>query len=266
MEGNRSGDRGWSGAVRSGLLTGISTAAVSGSAAVLGVILSRKFGHGVKTDGFFAAYGVYLALVARCQLAARRRPAAVRRAARAADRLGREVATWAAGLALPLALVTLVAVRRPPDRGRGADVERARATRRPRCCPGSFHRPSRRSTAGSWPAHSPRSTTTSGRRSGSLSGRSLGVVLTVLLDRPRHRRLRVGSRSERRRLARVPLVAAARARRARPPGLPARWPRLAELLEGASLPVALQGLYLIAIPIRVWARHRARHDASRTRT
>jgi len=60
MEGNRSGGRG---AVRSGLQTGISTAAVSGSAAVLGIILSRKFGHGVKTDGFFAAYGVYLALV-----------------------------------------------------------------------------------------------------------------------------------------------------------------------------------------------------------
>src|SRR2546421_4781180 len=60
MEGNRSVGQG---AVRSGLLTGISTAAVSGSAAVLGVILARKFWHGVKTDGFFAAYGVYLPLV-----------------------------------------------------------------------------------------------------------------------------------------------------------------------------------------------------------
>ena len=60
MEGNRSRGQG---AVRSGLLTGISTVAVSASAAVLGIILSRKFGHGVKTDGFFAAYGVYLALV-----------------------------------------------------------------------------------------------------------------------------------------------------------------------------------------------------------
>src|SRR6185312_762787 len=54
MEGNRSVGQG---AVRSGLLTGISTAAV------LGLILARKFGHGVKTDGFFAAYGVYLGLV-----------------------------------------------------------------------------------------------------------------------------------------------------------------------------------------------------------
>ncbi len=30
---------------------------------MLGIILSRKFGLGVKTDGFFAAYGIYLALV-----------------------------------------------------------------------------------------------------------------------------------------------------------------------------------------------------------
>ena len=60
MQGSRSGRRS---AVHSGLLTGLSTAAVSGSAALAGAILSRKFGHGVETDGFFAAYAVYLALV-----------------------------------------------------------------------------------------------------------------------------------------------------------------------------------------------------------
>src|SRR5437868_5262926 len=50
-------------AVGSGILTGVSTAAVSGSAAVAGAILSRKFGHGVKTDGFFAAFAAYVAPV-----------------------------------------------------------------------------------------------------------------------------------------------------------------------------------------------------------
>ena len=60
MQGNPSVRRS---AVGSGLLTGLSTAAVSGSAAVAGAILSRKFGHGVKTDGFFAAYSVYIAVV-----------------------------------------------------------------------------------------------------------------------------------------------------------------------------------------------------------
>jgi hypothetical protein len=106
MEGNRSVGQG---AVRSGLLTGISTAAVSGSAAVLGLILARKFGHGVKTDGFFAAYGVYLGLVL---VAGSLRVIVLPRfvAAHSAGRLAAEVGTWAAALAGPLAVVTLVAI------------------------------------------------------------------------------------------------------------------------------------------------------------
>jgi hypothetical protein len=109
MEGNRSVGQG---AVRSGLLTGISTAAVSGSAAVLGLILARKFGHGVKTDGFFAAYGVYLGLVL---VAGSLRVIVLPRfvAAHSAGRLAAEVGTWAAALAGPLAVVTLVAIAWP---------------------------------------------------------------------------------------------------------------------------------------------------------
>jgi hypothetical protein len=98
--------------VRSGLLTGISTAAVSGSAAVLGIILSRKFGHGVKTDGFFAAYGVYLALVL---VASSLRVIVLPRfvTARSAGRLGPEVGTWALGLVAPLAAVVAVSIAWP---------------------------------------------------------------------------------------------------------------------------------------------------------
>jgi hypothetical protein len=109
MEGTRSRGRG---AVGSGVLTGISTAAVSASAAVLGVILSRKFGHGVKTDGFFAAYGIYLALVL---VASSLRVIVLPRfvAARASGRLGREVGTWAVGLAAPLAAVVVVSIAWP---------------------------------------------------------------------------------------------------------------------------------------------------------
>src|SRR2546423_11506960 len=106
MEGNRSVGQG---AVRSGLLTGVSTAAVSGSAAVAGVILSRKFGHGVKTDGFFAAYGVYLALVLVANAV---RVVALPRvaAARAEGPLAREAGTWGAALAVPLVPAVAVAV------------------------------------------------------------------------------------------------------------------------------------------------------------
>jgi O-antigen/teichoic acid export membrane protein len=79
---------------------------------VLGIILSRKFGLGVKTDGFFAAYGVYLALVL---VAGSLRVIVLPRfvEARAGGRLGREVSTWAVGLAPVLLALVLIAVLRP---------------------------------------------------------------------------------------------------------------------------------------------------------
>jgi hypothetical protein len=104
MQGKRRGRRS---AVGSGVLTGLSTAAVSGSAALAGLILARKFGHGVKTDGFFAAYSVYLALVL---VANALRVVLLPRFARAEaeGRLAREVSSWT--LALAVLLVPLVAI------------------------------------------------------------------------------------------------------------------------------------------------------------
>jgi O-antigen/teichoic acid export membrane protein len=54
-------------AVRSGLLTGLSTVAVSGSAAVAGALLAQKFGRDAETDGILAAYAIYLVLVLAAQ-------------------------------------------------------------------------------------------------------------------------------------------------------------------------------------------------------
>jgi hypothetical protein len=109
MQGNRSGPRS---AVRSGLLTGLSTAAVSGSAGIAGAILSRKFGHGVKTDGFFAAYAVYVALVlVASALRVVVLPAFAR--AREVGALGREVTTWGLALAVPLVPAVVVAITAP---------------------------------------------------------------------------------------------------------------------------------------------------------
>jgi hypothetical protein len=109
MQGNPGGTRS---AVRSGAVTGISTAAVSGSAAVAGAILSRKFGHGVKTDGFFAAYGPYVALVL---VASALRVVVLPQFARAQGegRLGREVGTWSLALAVPLVPAVAVALVAP---------------------------------------------------------------------------------------------------------------------------------------------------------
>jgi hypothetical protein len=99
-------------AVGSGILTGISTAAVSGSAAVAGAILSRKFGHGVKTDGFFAAYAVYIALVLVANaLRVVVLPGFAR--ARASGRLGAEAGTWVAALSVPVVPAVVLALAEP---------------------------------------------------------------------------------------------------------------------------------------------------------
>jgi hypothetical protein len=98
--------------VRSGLLTGLSTAVVSVSAALAGAILARKFGHGTKTDGFFAAYGVYVALLlVASALRVVVLPDLAR--ARAGGSLGREVGTWSLALAVPLVPAIVVAVAAP---------------------------------------------------------------------------------------------------------------------------------------------------------
>jgi hypothetical protein len=87
----------------------VSTAVVSAAAAVAGAILSRKFGHGVETDGFFAAYAVYVALVL---VANALRVVVLPRfaRARAEGRLGAEVGTWAAALSVPLVPAIVVSI------------------------------------------------------------------------------------------------------------------------------------------------------------
>src|SRR5215210_4363199 len=54
-------------AVRSGAFTGLSYVALSLAAAVAGAFLAHKFGRNRETDGFLAAYGVYLVLVLGAQ-------------------------------------------------------------------------------------------------------------------------------------------------------------------------------------------------------
>ena len=52
-----------SGALSSGAVTAAALAIQTGLAAVVGVIIGREFGRGAETDGFFAAYGVFIVLV-----------------------------------------------------------------------------------------------------------------------------------------------------------------------------------------------------------
>src|SRR5436853_6458406 len=54
-------------ALRSGLLTGLAQVVVALAAAGAGALLAHKFGRNAETDGFLAAYGVYLVLVLTAQ-------------------------------------------------------------------------------------------------------------------------------------------------------------------------------------------------------
>src|SRR5881227_1474838 len=54
-------------ALRSGALTGLAQVVLALAAAGAGALLAQKFGRSAETDGFLAAYGVYLVLVLAAQ-------------------------------------------------------------------------------------------------------------------------------------------------------------------------------------------------------
>src|SRR5689334_5807645 len=54
-------------ALRSGALTGLAQIVLALAAAAAGALLAQKFGRTAETDGFLAAYGVYLVLVLAAQ-------------------------------------------------------------------------------------------------------------------------------------------------------------------------------------------------------
>ena len=97
-------------AVRSGAFTGLSYVALSLAAAVAGAFLAHKFGRNEKTDGFMAAYGVYLVLVLGAQ-AFRMVVVPDLTRAEAEGRLGSEFRAYAVAflaVAVPATVVTAV--------------------------------------------------------------------------------------------------------------------------------------------------------------
>ncbi len=83
----------------SGLLTALSLAVVTGLSAAVGVVIAREFGRGVETDGFFAAYSVFLVFVlAASAVRVAVLPSLAR--ARAAGTFGSVLSSYALALAL----------------------------------------------------------------------------------------------------------------------------------------------------------------------
>lgn len=101
------------GSLASGAVTALALAVQSGLAAVVGVVIARELGRTAETDGFFAAYGVFVVL-ALAATAIRLVVLPPLGRARVERRLGQETAAWAVALAVvavPLLLVGVAAAR-----------------------------------------------------------------------------------------------------------------------------------------------------------
>jgi hypothetical protein len=101
------------GSLWSGALTATSMLLVSGVAAVIGIVIAREFGRTDETDGFLAAYGVFIVIVIAAQ-AIRLTVLPQLARARQEGRLAGELAGFSLALsvfAVPLLLVTELAAQ-----------------------------------------------------------------------------------------------------------------------------------------------------------
>lgn len=242
MQGNRSRGRA---TFHSSVVTGISTAAVSGSAALAGVVLSRTFGHGAETDGFFAAYAVYLALVlVASALRVVVLPAFVR--AEGEGRLRGESGTWLAALAVVFVPAIVVAVVWPDEVARaltgGSEARAAAAQLLPWLVPAAAAQVGAGVFASILAACDSFVLAASAFGGGAIAGVAAIVAL-------RHHGVVAfgwGLALNAAIAAGVLLVAVLRrSRLGRPDRPPLR--RLWELVEGVALPFALQGFYVVAV-------------------
>ena len=99
-------------AVRSGLVTSLSYVTLSVAGSVAGVYLAHKFGRNDETDGFMAAYGIYLVLVFGAQAFRMVIVPDLTRAA-AEGRLGSEFGAYAAAMLVVAVPATVVVATFP---------------------------------------------------------------------------------------------------------------------------------------------------------
>lgn len=238
-------------ALRSGLATGLAQVMLSLAAAGAGALLAQKFGRNAKTDGFLAAYAVYTLLVLAAQAFRLVVVPDLTRAA-AAGRLGGESRAFAiAFLALAVPVSILVAVfAHPLGELIAGNTTAARIAARalPILVPAAFGQLFAALMASSLAALDSYGTAAVGFGVSGLIGlavfaalaNSVGIVALAWA-------LVVNACVA---LA-VPLVALVRRRALHGPR-PERLDvggRLWHLLQGASVPLALQACYLIALAL-----------------
>jgi peptidoglycan biosynthesis protein MviN/MurJ (putative lipid II flippase) len=238
-------------ALRSGALTGLAQVVLAFAAAGAGALLAHKFGRSAETDGFLSAYGVYLVLVLAAQAF---RMVVVPDLTRAAveARLGGEIRSYAlAFLSLAVPVSVLVAVFRtelgelltgalPP---RAADIAASAIVV---LVPAAFVQLLAALAASALAALDSYGTAAAGFALGGIAGL---VVFAILADRLGIVALAWGLAANATIALLVPVVALARKRT-----LGGAWPdhlrigpRLWHLAEGAAIPIALQGCYLLVL-------------------
>src|SRR6266446_5185918 len=238
-------------ALRSGALTGLAQIVIAVAAAGAGALLAHKFGRNAETDGFLAAYGVYIVLVLAAQTF-RMVVVPDLTLAAAEGRLGGESRAYAvAFLALAVPVSVLVAVfsgplgdlitgNLPPASahiaGRALEV----------LVPAAFGQLLAALAASALAAIDSYGTAAAGFALGGIAGLA---VFAALADGHGIVALAWGLAVNAAVAFAVPVVALMRKHALTGPA-PQRadvLPRLWHLLEGASVPLALQGCYLLAL-------------------
>ena len=238
-------------ALRSGLLTGLAQVVLALAAAGAGALLAHKFGRNAETDGFLGAYGVYLLLVLAAQAFRMVVVPDLTRAA-AEGRLGGESRAYAlAFLVLAVPVSVLVAVfsnelgdlitgRLPPSAAHVA--ARALVV----LVPAAFAQLLAALAASALAALDSYGTAAAGFALGGVTGL---VVFAALADSVGIVALAWGLAANATVALAVPIVSLL-GRHAFGGRLPPRLligPRLWHLLQGAAVPLALQGCYLLGL-------------------
>jgi len=245
------------GSLTSAALTAASTLVVSAFAAIVGVIIAREFGRTDETDGFFAAYGVFIVIALAAQSI---RIAVLPALARARDerRLAGNIAGFATALvvvAVPLVLVVELAADQIAGllTGDGSDIAQEACANGLRwMVPAAVAHLFAGLAASSLAALDDYATAALGYAAGSAAGL---VLILTLVDAEGLVAVGWGMALNGVVALLVPAVVLAwRARRSsmpatavRPAGLPLA-SRLGVFAAAAALPIALQLLYVVCLP------------------
>ncbi len=246
------------GSLGSGAITGIALAVQTGLAAVVGIVLGREFGRGPVTDGFFAAYGAFVVVVlAANAIRVTVLPSFAR--ARRDGRLSGDVAAFAitlASLSVPLLLLGVLASHQIADLltgGRGGLARDTAADALPWMLLAATFQLFAGLAASALAALDDYVTPAAGFVLGSVAGLVL-ILLRVNTDGVvalSHGMALNGAVA-----LTVPLVGLGlRARSLSMPRSAVRpvgesyWARLSTMGSGIALPLALQAIYLICLPL-----------------